>query len=286
MVKAVGEEGRVEVQGGSIWYRVVGGEDGPPLVTLHGGPGYPSVSLQPLETLASDRPVIFYDQLGCGNSDRPEDASLWTLERSVDELRLLLRHLDLGDVHLLGHSWGTMLAVDFYLAYPDVVRSLVLVSPALSAARWTADCERLISLLPADLQAIHADPDASEEDVDRLNTEFMKRHFLRLDEEPESSKRAKKGFGESVYLAMWGPNEFTPTGVLAAYDRTDHLADITVPVLYLCGRHDEATPESTRFYASMTPNAEVAVIEDSSHNSFLEQTSEFMATVRDFLAVH
>ncbi len=253
-------------------------------MTLHGGPGYPSAYLEPLEALASDRPVVFYDQLGCGNSDRPEDVSLWSVERSVDELALLLDHLDLDDVYLLGHSWGTMLAVDFYLAHPETVRSMVLVSPSLSASRWSADCERLISRLPADLRAIHADPDATEEETDRLKAEFMNRYFLRLSDEPESVKRAKDGFGELVYTAMWGPNEFTATGVLKDYERASDLADIEVPVLYLCGRHDEATPEATHFYASLTPNAEVKVFENSAHNAFLEDTDEFIATVARFLA--
>jgi len=284
MSTPVAEDGRVQVEGGSIWYRLVGENDGHPVVTLHGGPGYPSASLQPLEALASDGQVVFYDQLGCGNSDRPDDPSLWTVKRYVDELERLLRHLDLAEVHLLGHSWGTMLAVDFYMAHPQSVRSMVLVSPALSASRWKQDCERLISQLPPDLRAIHADPDASKDDIDRLKSEFMSRHFLRLKHEPESHKRAMEGFGEQVYLTMWGPNEFTPTGVLEDYERVDDLSDIEVPVLLLCGRYDEATPESTHLYTSLLPNAEMKVFENSAHNAFLEDADEFITTVRRFLA--
>ena len=280
------EDGRVEVRGGSVWYRLVGVGDGPTLVTLHGGPGYPSASLQPLEALAVDRRVVFYDQLGCGNSDRPDDPSLWTLERSVDELERLLRHLDLEEVHLLGHSWGTMLAVDFYLAHREAVRSMVLVSPALSAARWEEDSERLISQFPTELRAIHADPDATEEDVDRLKSEYMNRHFLRLPEEPEPVKHAMESFGPQVYITMWGPNEFTPTGPLKEYERTDDLATISVPVLYLCGRYDSATPASTRFYASLTPGADTRIFENSAHHSFLEDSESFLATVGQFLATH
>lgn len=277
-------EGRVEVTGGYVWYRIVGEGDSIPLVILHGGPGYPSASLEPLEALGVDRPLVFYDQLGCGNSDRPEDERLWTVERSVDELRSLLDHLDIDTVDLLGHSWGTMLAVDFYLSYPGVVRSMVLVSPALSALRWTADCDRLISYLPDDLQAIHANPDASEEEVERLNTEFKKLHVFRPDEEHEARKKAGEGFGVSVYNSMWGPNEFTPTGVLKEYDRTGDLGRIEVPVLFTCGRYDEATPESTHHYASLTPDSQVRVFEDSAHFAPLEQTDEFMEVVSMFLA--
>lgn len=277
------EEGRVEVPGGSIWYRMVGGGDGVPLVTLHGGPGYPSISLESLDELAEDRPVVFYDQLGCGNSDRPDDESLWTVERFVEELEAVLDHLELDDVHLFGHSWGTLLAVEFYLAHPQRVWSMVLLGPMLSTVRWTADCERLISGLPADLQEIHSNPEADEEEIERLDTEFKKRHIFRLDDEPESRKKAREGFGKQVYNTIWGPNEFTATGTLVGYDRTGDLGRINVPVLYLCGRHDEATPESTGFYASLTPQAKVHVFEDSSHTAFLEQPDEFFDVVRRFL---
>lgn len=255
-------------------------------MTLHGGPGYPSASLQTLEALSLERRVVFYDQLGCGNSDRPDDPGLWTTERFVDELGRLLDHLDLDRVHLLGHSWGTMLAVDFYLSRPEAVRSMILVSPALSATRWKDDSERLISRFPAELKAIHANPDAGEEDVEKLKSEYMSRHFLRLEDEPEPVTRAKEGFGPQVYFTMWGPNEFTPTGSLEGYERTDVLSTVDVPVLYLCGRHDSATPESTRYYASLTPGAETRVFEKSSHHSFIEDAASFMATAEAFLATH
>ena len=284
MAAVAQREGRVEVEGGSVWYRIVGDAESVPLVTLHGGPGYPSVSLQPLEALANDRPVVFYDQLGCGNSDRPEDRGLWAVGRFVDELEILLDHLGFDEVHLFGHSWGTLLAVEFYLSHPERVHSMVLLGPLLSTDRWTADCDGLISQMPEDLQAIHADPDATEDEVDRLNDEFRRRHIFRPEEEPEPRKKAREGFGLSVYNTMWGPNEFTPTGSLRGYNRTTDLGRIDVPVLYLCGRYDEATPGSTTYYASLTPDAQVKVFEGSAHFAPLEETDEFIETVGGFLA--
>ena len=103
------KEGHIEVEGGRVWYRVCGSGDETPLLLLHGGPGAPSYYLNPLEEISKDRPVIFYDQLGAGRSDRPVDASLWTVERFVRELGEVRRALGLDRVHVLGHSWGTML---------------------------------------------------------------------------------------------------------------------------------------------------------------------------------
>jgi len=107
-----------------------------PLLLLHGGPGASHDYLEPLEPLSDERPVIFYDQLGCSNSDRPDDQSLWTIERFVEELEQVRETLQLREVHILGQSWGTMLGVEYMLMKkPHGVTSLILSGPCLSAAR-------------------------------------------------------------------------------------------------------------------------------------------------------
>src|SRR5215472_8509562 len=146
-------EGYVNVQGGRIWYRIVGSGTHTPLLLLHGGPGAPSYYLNPLAVLADERPVIFYDQLGAGRSDKPTDISLWRVERFVQELSELRRALGLTQVHILGHSWGTMLALDYMMTKPTGVRSLILASPALSMNRWIEDAATLKKTLPESIQA-------------------------------------------------------------------------------------------------------------------------------------
>src|SRR5690348_230327 len=126
------QEGYIRVTGGLVWYKVVNPGNGIPLLTLHGGPGSPHDYLEPLEKLANERPIIFYDQLGCGKSERPENESLWQRSRFVEELGEIRKALKLEQVHLFGHSWGTMLAIDYALTKPDGLISLILASPALS----------------------------------------------------------------------------------------------------------------------------------------------------------
>src|SRR5215472_17903448 len=145
-------EGYVNVPGGRIWYRIVGNGTRTPLVLLHGGPGAPSYYLNPLAKLGDERPVIFYDQLGAGRADKPTDITLWRVERFIQELSELRRALGLKQVHILGHSWGTMLAADYMLTKPAGVRSLILASPALSIRRWLEDAETLKGTLPQSVQ--------------------------------------------------------------------------------------------------------------------------------------
>jgi len=148
------KEGFVRVTGGKVWYRIVGADKkGIPLLTLHGGPGAPHDYFEPLEALAGDRPVIFYDQLGCKNSDRPSDVNLWTVARFVEELEQMRDSLSLGKIHLLGRSWGTMLAAEYMLRKkPKGVISLILSGPYLSSPKWVADQQVWISQLPQNIQ--------------------------------------------------------------------------------------------------------------------------------------
>jgi len=125
-------EGYVNVTGGRVWYRIVGSGSRTPLLVVNGGPGNSSHYVKPLSALADERPVIFYDQLGCGRSDRPDDTTLWRTERFVEEVAQIRKALGLEEVHLYGHSWGTMLAVDYMLTKPKGIKSLILASPALS----------------------------------------------------------------------------------------------------------------------------------------------------------
>jgi proline iminopeptidase len=126
-----------------------------PLVMLRSGPGGQSCGFSVLEDLAKERPVIIYDQLGSGRSERPSDPSLWRTDRFVDELAAVRNGLGLRRIHLLGHSWGAALAAEYLLTKrPDGVRSVIFSSPLLSTERWLADARRLRSTLSEPLQAV------------------------------------------------------------------------------------------------------------------------------------
>jgi len=142
------DSARFEVEGGSIWYRVTGEGSGTPVILLHGGPGFSSHYLKAMEALGDDRPVVRFDQLGSGKSDVTTDTTLFTIPRFVDQLDALRRHLGLERVHLYGHSWGTMLGVEYYRAHPEAVESLVLASAALDARAWERHARELLATLP------------------------------------------------------------------------------------------------------------------------------------------
>jgi proline iminopeptidase len=284
------KEGMVDVPGGKAWYKIVGvGAKGNPVLTLHGGPGTPHDYLEPLEDLSNDRPVVFYDQLGCGNSDRPNDTSLWTVDRFVEELAVLRKSLELDKVHLLGHSWGTILALEYATRRkPRGICSMVLSGPALSASRWTSDTRALLAKLPRETQKAFLDSEAAgtfdSPEYQAAVMTFYKKHLCRMDPWPDCCNRTFEKIGKPVLLHMWGPSEFIATGTLKDFELTGLLKRIGVPVLFTAGQYDEASPKTTRYYHSLLPGSEIHVFKGASHCHHVEKRKEYVRVVRDFLA--
>lgn len=282
------KEGFIDVTGGKIWYQIhKGNSDKTPVIILHGGPGSSHYSLQGLRILAEDRPVIFYDQLGCGKSDRPEDNALWHIDRFVEELGQIRTALGLKSVHILGHSWGTTLAAAYLLTKPEGVESVIFSSPCLSAPLWAEDQDRNRKHLPQEIQEILEKCEqygtTDSEEYRKATDEFNKHFVCRLDPMPTFLKEGAKFKNPHVYNIMWGPSEFHVTGNLKDFDCTSELKNIEVPTLYTCGRYDEATPETTEYFKSLTPNAKFHVFEKSAHMPYIEEREEYVRVVREFL---
>jgi proline-specific peptidase len=283
-------EGHVEVPGGRVWYRIAGADrPGTPLLCLHGGPGMPHDYLEPLEDLAVSRPVIFYDQLGCGRSDRPADDSLWTTGRFIEELAVVRAALGLERPHLFGSSWGGWLALQYTLDRGPQLASLILASSPPSVPRWIADCAELRAELDEPVRDALDRHEAggffSCPEYQWAITQFYRRHLCRQDPWPACVERTFAGLGGDVYLAMWGRSEFGPvTGRLRDWDVTARLPEIGMPVLVTGGRYDEARPAHLAVLAERIPGAELVIFEDSSHMAFVEERERYMRVAGDFLA--
>jgi proline iminopeptidase len=200
------KEGMVEVSGGKIWYQLVNEGRKTPLITLHGGPGFPHNSLKALTDLSSEQPILFYDQLGCGKSERPTDESLWTIPRFVDELLTLRNELGLDKVNIFGHSWGSILALEYYLAHPDGIGKLIFASPVFSASLWEQDGKQLIKELPEEHQrqiyAYESCKSHNQEAFKNAEAEYNRRHLCRLTPWPKDFKQSVAGLGLGVYHFM------------------------------------------------------------------------------------
>ena len=282
------EEGHIDVPGGQVWYKVVGSGESVPLLTLHGGPGGGHDYLEPLNALASERPVVFFDQLGCGKSDTPDDVSLWRIDRFVDEITAVREALGLDRIHLLGHSWGGWLAIEYMLGAPSGVVSLTLASTSASIPQFVYEAGELISKLPREMaetmRRLEAEGDFENPEFEAGMMEFYKRHLCRLDPWPDPIMRSLENLdGNIVYETMNGPTEFTVIGNMKDWNRIEKLGEIVAPTLITCGRYDELTPACSRTLHQGIMNSRMHVFERSAHMAHLEETESYLQILSEFL---
>ncbi|MGE5264384.1 MAG: proline iminopeptidase-family hydrolase [Acidobacteriota bacterium] len=286
-------EGFIPFRGYTVWYRIVGaGEasDKLPLLCLHGGPGATHDYLEPLEIMSTTgRRVIFYDQLGAGNSDHPHDPSMWTVELFVEELGVVRQALGLQRLHLLGQSWGGMLGMEYALTQPAGLASLIVADSPASMPQWVAEANRLRADLPPDVQQALLKHEAAgttdSTEYQQAMLVFYRRHLCRVDPWPDCVNRTfeKMTLYPEVYNTMNGPSEFHVIGTLKHWDVTHRLGEIHVPTLVIGGRYDEATPAITETVHRGIPGSQRVIFENSSHMPHIEETGRYMEVLGDFL---
>jgi proline iminopeptidase len=281
-------EGFIQVPGGKVWYRIVGADKpGIPLLTLHGGPGMPSYYMSPLADLADERPVIFFDQLGCGRSDHPNDTTLWTIPRFVQEVQAVRAALGYKEIHLLGNSWGTLLAHEYLLTKPEGVKSVVMSGPAISIVRFRHDVDSMIALLPDSLiKAIRTNEKkgtTTAPDYVAASQVFYDRHVIHTKPLPADVESTFKYLGTQVYNTMNGPTEFTVVGNFKDYDGTPRLKELKLPILWMAGADDETSPSAARSFQAMTPGSEFVEVPKAAHLAMWDNRPVYIAAVRAFL---
>jgi proline-specific peptidase len=280
--------GYVAFRGYRTWYSVVGdlGADRPPLLALHGGPGSTHHYFAPLEALADERAVVLYDQIGCGKSDRPSDIE-WSVELFRDEVAAVRAHLGLERIHLLGTSWGGMLALEHVVSGAAGIVSLILSSTLADNHQWVAEQRRLRNALPADVVAtldrLESTGAYDDPEYERAEAVYNDRHFYRGPKPRAELELMEAERGREAYRAMCGPNEWSMTGVLKDWDVRDRLAEIEVPTLVVRGRYDMCTDAVASTLMAGLPDAREVVLEHSSHTPVLEETERYLEVVRAFM---
>lgn len=286
-------EGYIPYLGYQTYYRIVGESRGgkKPLLLLHGGPGSTHNYFEVLDCLAEEgREVISYDQLGCGNSwVEGEHPELWTYRTWDEELMLLRKTLKLEKLHLLGQSWGGMLAIEYLCNYrPEGVQSLILSSSLPSCALWAEEQHRQLAFLPAEEQAAVREAEQSGD----YSGELYKRaeaHYMELfcagaptEESPECLRRPKRA-GRSAYLATQGENEFQATGIFKDWEYRPRLREIEIPSLIISGTNDLCTPLIAKTMYDGLPNARWELFPGCRHMCFVEDNERYCALLNEWM---
>jgi proline iminopeptidase len=257
---------------------------------LNGGPGLPCDYLRESHSCLVDQGyrVVAFDQLGTGASDRPTDPALWTIGRYVEETETVRSKLGLGKVHMLGHSWGGWLAIDYALTYQENLQTLILEDTVADMPHLVQELDRLRSALGAEtvamMQKHEAQGTLSHPEYQAAVTILNYRHVCRLEEWPAPVMRSLDDWNMGPYGTMQGPNEFLYTGNLKDWNRIPDLPTIKVPILITNGEHDELTPACAMRMKLAAPHAELKIFRNASHMPFYENPADYYPALIDFLA--
>jgi proline iminopeptidase len=255
----------------------------------NGGPGLPCDYLREAHSCLIDHGyrVVAFDQLGTGQSSRPTDPALWTIERYVEETETVRRALGLGKVHFLGHSWGGWLAIDYALTYPEAIKTLILEDTVADMPHLISELERLRGALGPEtvamMQAHEAAGTIDHPEYLAAITILNYRHVCRLKDWPAPVNRSLSDWNMGPYGTMQGPNEFLYIGNLKDWNRVPDLPKITAPTLITCGEHDELTPACALRMKLGLPNAELKVFANASHMPFYENPGDYYPALLAFL---
>src|SRR2546422_1744941 len=281
-------EGYADFRGYRTWYRVAGElrSGATPLLALHGGPGSTHHYFAPLERLAAERPVVVYDQIGCGNSDRPQDIE-WSVDLFREEVNVVRAQLGLQRIHLLGTSWGGMLALEHVLSSAEGIVGLILSSTLASVDQWAAEQVKLRDALPADVVDVFERHERAgtydDPEYERAMEAYFDRHFYRGPKPRAEIDRMMATKAPDVYRAMQRPNEWTVTGALRGWDGRDHLGESDGPTLVIRGRHDMCTDPIAATLVNGIRHAREVVLEESSHTPVLEETDKYLEAISSFM---
>ncbi len=280
-----------------VWVKRVGNNPDLRVLLLHGGPGATHEYLESCDSYlpAAGIEYYYYDQLGSGFSDQPEEPSLWEADRFVDEVEQVRRALGLGrdNFVLYGHSWGGILAIEYALRYQQHLRGLVISNMMASVPAYN-DYARQV-LMPAMDQAALAEIMSLEAKgeienpryMELLNTQHYVHHVLRMPVEdwPDPVQRGFAHINPAIYVSMQGPSELgiSADAKLAHWDRTGELASIEVPALVIGARHDTMDPAHMEMMAGRLPAGRYLYCPEGSHLAMYDDQQAYFAGLIEFL---
>ncbi len=276
----------------NVWTKKIG--DGKiKVLLLHGGPGFSHDYFECFEDFLPKEGIEFYyyDQLGCGYSDKPADTSLWNISRYVEEVKQVRKGLGLDNFYLLGQSWGSMLAMEYLDKYQTHVKAAVLSNMTASSksyVTYTAKLKEQI-LSPQDIATYDSLDKLKAYDTPEFQNLLMNKLYTRvvcrlpIEQWPEPLMRAFKKANNNIYIQMQGVDEFHVTGNIKDWDMWDRLPNIKVPTLVLGGMYDEMSPDDMKKEGKLIPNSRTYLCPNGSHLGMYDDQQNYFTSLVGFL---
>ena len=279
----------------NVWTKRVGNNPKVKVLLLNGGPGATHEYFECFENFLPAKGIefIYYDQLGCGNSDNPNDVAYWDLSRYVEEVEQVRKalNLDANNFYVLGHSWGGILAMEYALKYQQNMKGLIISNMMSSCPEYGKYADEVLGKqmnpeILAQIQKIEADKDfTNPKYMELLLPNFYEKHVLRLPAKdwPEPVNRSFAKMNNSLYVTMQGPSEFGIAGKLENWDRTNDLKNITIPSLVIGATHDTMDPKFMGKMSTLLPKGSFLLCPNGSHMAFYDDQQTYFKGLISFL---
>ena len=277
-----------------VWTKRIGNNPKIKLLLLSGGPGCSHEYFECMESFlpAVGIEIIYYDQIGTGLSDNPNDTTMWDLPRYVEEVEQVRKALNLNkdNFYLLGHSWGGILAMQYALKYQDNLKGLVISNMMASCPKYGEYSKVLQKQLNPEvlksIKDIEAKKDYSNPKyIDLLMNNFYNQHILRkpVKDWPEPVNRSMSKLNQSLYITMQGPSEMGISGKLTNWDVAAELPKIIVPTFVIGAKYDTMDPEYMKWMATQFKNGTYLYCANGSHMSLYDDQETYMKGLIDFI---
>jgi proline iminopeptidase len=276
-----------------VWTKRFGTNPRIKILLLHGGPAMTHEYMECFETFFQREGFEFYeyDQLGSYYSDQPNDSTLWTTERFVEEVEQVRQAIgaDSSNFYVLGNSWGGILGMEYALKYQRHMKGLLVSNMVASAPEYGKYAEEVLSKqmkpeILSEIRAIEAKKDfTNPRYMDLLIPNFYHEHICRLEEWPDALNRTFKHGNNSIYVQMQGPSEFGISGLLANWDIKNRLKEITVPTLMIGAKYDTMDPKAMEEQSKMVQNGEYLYCPNGSHLAMWDDQQVYMKGVISFI---
>jgi proline iminopeptidase len=279
----------------NIWTKRFGNNPKIKILLLNGGPGATHEYFECMESFLPTEGIefIYYDQLGCGLSDNPNDTSMWDLARYVEEVEQVRKALNLNkdNFYLLGHSWGGILAAEYAFKYQNNLKGLIISNMMMSCPDYGKYADEVLAKqmdpkVLDTIRTIEAKGDfQNPKYMELLMPNFYTQHICRLplDQWPEPVNRSFSKMNQSLYVTMQGPSEFGVSGKLEKWDRTADLPKLSVPVLSIGGKYDTMDPEHMKKIATQVQNGSALICPNGSHMAFYDDQQVYMQGLIKFI---
>ncbi len=276
-----------------VWTKRFGNNPRIKVLLLHGGPAATHQYMEVFESFFPKEGFEFYeyDQLGCGNSDKPADTTLWVLDRFVEEVEQVRQAIggDSTNFYILGNSWGGILGMQYALKYQDRMKSLIVANMMASCPEYGRYAQEVLAKqmdpkVLAEIKAIEAKGDfSSPRYMELLTPNFYNEHICRLNPWPEPVSRSFSDLNPTIYVMMQGPSEFGIGGNLANWDVKNRLKEIRIPALMIGAKHDTMDPKAMEEQSKLVQKGRYLYCPNGSHLAMYDDQKVFMEGVIQFI---